>query len=251
MTPFGSSRARSPLGVCDTYALWDAAYVVGSLSCDDRGEFEAHLSACRSCRESVTELSAVPALLAQLTRDDVAAIDEDGSSAPPPLSREPLTSLLPRVGRRRRSHLLAWMVAAAAAAVLVIGALVAVQSSPAAPVPAAPQANASAMTMTRVAPAPLNSTVTLSSHGWGTRIEMNCTSGRWAPTSGHDDIAPGDKLAMVVVGRNGVHSQLATWVALAGVTATPGGSTSMPIDQIAAVQVVTADTGDVLLQRSL
>jgi hypothetical protein len=44
---------------------------------------------------------------------------------------------------------------------------------------------------------------------------------------------------------------LATWVALTGVTATPGGSTSMPIDQIAAVQVVSGDNGEVLLQRSL
>jgi hypothetical protein len=55
---------------------------------------------------------------------------------------------------------------------------------------------------------------------------------------------------MVVVGRDDSHSQLVTWVALIGVTAAPGGSTSMPIGQIAAVQVVSADAGDVLLQRS-
>jgi hypothetical protein len=125
-----------------------------------------------------------------------------------------------------------------------------VQSNAVAPVPAA-QADASALTMARVAPTPLNSTVTVSSHGWGTRIEMNCTFGIWPETSGHDDIEPGDKLAMVVVARDGPHSYLVTWVALAGVTATPGGSTSMPIDEIAAVEIVSADTGDVLLRRSL
>jgi hypothetical protein len=40
-------------------------------------------------------------------------------------------------------------------------------------------------------------------------------------------------------------------VALADVTATPSGSTSMPFDQVAAVQIVSADRGVVLLQRLL
>jgi hypothetical protein len=62
---------------------------------------------------------------------------------------------------------------------------------------------------------------------------------------------PGDKLAMVVVGRDGSHSQLVTRVALTGVTATSAGSVSMVIDQIAAVEIVFAGPGDALLQRSL
>jgi hypothetical protein len=40
-------------------------------------------------------------------------------------------------------------------------------------------------------------------------------------------------------------------VAVPGHTATPAGAISTPVDQIAAVQVVAADTGQVLLQRSL
>jgi len=40
-------------------------------------------------------------------------------------------------------------------------------------------------------------------------------------------------------------------VAVPGHTATPAGSISTPVDQIAAVQVVAADSGQVLLQRSL
>ena len=45
------------------YAMWDAAYVLGSLSAVDRREFEAHMSACPACREDVAQLSGVPALL--------------------------------------------------------------------------------------------------------------------------------------------------------------------------------------------
>ena len=60
------------------YAMWDAAYVLGSLSAVDRREFEAHMANCPACREAVAELSGVPALLSQLDRDEVAAIDESG-----------------------------------------------------------------------------------------------------------------------------------------------------------------------------
>jgi hypothetical protein len=57
--------------------------------------------------------------------------------------------------------------------------------------------------------------------------------------------------SVVAVGRDGDHAQLATWMAVKGVHATPDGNTSMPIDQIATVQIVSADAGQVLLQRTL
>ena len=91
MTRFPPPRALSLVGEGDEYARWDAAYVLGSLSSADRHEFEAHLSSCPSCRESVAELSGMPALLAQLTRDDVAAFDDGASGAPPPLNSLLLT----------------------------------------------------------------------------------------------------------------------------------------------------------------
>ena len=58
------------------YAMWDAAYVLGSLSSADRREFEAHMADCPSCRETVAQLSGMPALLSQLDHSDVAAINE-------------------------------------------------------------------------------------------------------------------------------------------------------------------------------
>jgi hypothetical protein len=80
---------------------------------------------------------------------------------------------------------------------------------------------------------------------------MNCTYPAEAGTSAPDGDEPPAKLAMVVVGRDGNHDRLATWMAVKGVRATPDGSTSTPIDQIATVQIVSADTGNVLLQRTL
>ncbi|CAN5446989.1 zf-HC2 domain-containing protein [soil metagenome] len=244
-----------PLGAAeDRYALWDAAYVLGSLSSTERREYENHLTVCPACRASVSELSGMPALLALLDRDGTAAADDELIAEPPPLRPEVLGALLAKVSwRRRRTRWLTWTVTAAAAAVLAIGVFVAIQPGAQAPAPDSTRVSASALTMSQVAPSSLDATVTLTSQGWGTHIEMACTYA-WAADADadhHDADDAGDKLAMVAVSRDGSHTQLATWMALSGTTAQPSGSTSMPIDDIVAVQVVSADTGDVLLQRNL
>jgi Putative zinc-finger len=244
------------------YAMWDAAYVLGSLSSDERREYEAHLATCQACREAVSELSGMPALLAQLDAEEVAAIDDgvsvdsigegaaDEAVSPPP---QMLPTLLAKVSwRRRRARVVTWTAAAVAAAVLVIGGFVATRANPVHTPAPPPQSQAAGMTMMRVKPSEITATVSLTSHSWGTRIDMNCTYAETPQSSGATgDNDAGDKLAMVVVGRDGSHTQLATWVGLTGVPATPGGSTSMPMDQISAVQIVSADSGEVLLQRTL
>lgn len=74
-------RKRRPAPDCTGYVMWDAAYVLGSLSADDRREFEGHLGGCTVCRKAVVELSDMPALLAVLDRREVAAIAESSHSA--------------------------------------------------------------------------------------------------------------------------------------------------------------------------
>lgn len=223
------------------YALWDAVYVLGTLSAADRREFEAHMSGCASCRAAVGELSGMPALLSQLDDDQIAAIAPDTEAPQPP--PEILTALLATVRRRRRrSRLMAWSGAAAAAVVLAVGVIVGIAGhSPTSP---PPQASVSALPMDQVGTTALASRVSVSGRRWGTSIDLRCVC--LAPVNAHHD-----RLAMVVVGRDGSRTQLATWVAEPGHTATPAASISTPLDRIAAVQVVSADTGDVLLQRSL
>ena len=230
----------------DEYTMWDAAYVLGSLSSAERREFEAHLADCPLCPSAVGELSCMPALLSQLDRALLAAID-DRSGAEPLLPDELLPLLLAKVSwRRRRSRIVTWTAGAAAAAVLAIGVLVGVAGHSPTSVPTPPQASVSVqpMAMAQVGTDRLASTISLSGQQWGTFIAMNCVC--LAPLNAHHDT-----LAMVVVGRDGSHTRMATWVANPGHTATPAGSISTPVAQIASVQVVSADDGQVLLERSL
>ncbi|OBJ40970.1 hypothetical protein A5621_10015 [Mycobacterium colombiense] len=224
----------------DSYAMWDAAYVLGSLPAAQRREFETHMVHCPDCRAAVADLSGVPALLSQLDGDEVAAMDQSGPS--PEMSPKLLPSLLATVRwRRRRTRVVTWVASAAAAAVLAIGVFVGLEGWSSTP---SQQVTASSEPMAQVGTSLLTSSVAVSSQHWGTSIDLRCVC--LAPLTAHHDT-----LAMVVVGRDGRQTRLATWVAVPGHTATPAGAISTPVDQIAAVQVVAADSGQVLLQRSL
>jgi len=228
----------------DRYATWDAAYVLGSLSSAERREYEAHLQTCARCRDAVGELSGMPALLGLLTLADV---QEIGAEQPePPLRPEVLDSVLAKVRwRRRRTRWVTAAVAGLAAAVLAVGAVAVVR--PEFFGGGQNQEQVAQLPMQHVAPTPFNATIALSSFGWGTRIDMACSYGDWS--SG--PAAPPTNLGMVVVGRDGSRNQIATWFGMSGATALPSGNTPMQVSEIAAVQLVSADNGKVLLERNL
>ena len=230
----------------DPYAMWDAAYVLGSLSGNERREFEAHMATCPQCREAVAELSGIPALLAHLDAAEVGAID-DPEAQTPPMNPEVLDSLLAKVAwRRRRRRRLGIATLAAAAAVLavalVVGILPAIRGHGGDSEPMA-----SSVTMSKIAQTPINATVTMTGFGWGTRIDMVCTYGDYASRGA----ATTQNLGMIVVGRNGTQDQIATWVGVNGATALPSGATLLPKDQIKSVQLVDTDTKAVLLETTL
>ena len=229
----------------DPYATWDAAYVLGSLSGNERREFEAHLATCPRCSAAVAELSGIPALLAQLTPVEVEALDDPAAEAPP-MRPEVLDTLLQKVEwRRRRTRRLSVITLAAAAAVLAIALVVGIL--PGIIGKGDDQPMASEVTMSKVAETPINAAVTLTGFGWGTRIDMVCTYGDYASRGQ----ATTENLSMVLVDHNGTQSEIATWVGVNGATALPSGNTTMQKDQIKSVQLVDTDTRAVLLQSDL
>jgi hypothetical protein len=229
----------------DPYATWDAAYVLGSLSGNERREFETHLATCPRCSAAVAELSGIPALLAQLTAEEVEALDDPATEVPP-MRPEVLDTLVQKVEwRRRRTRRRSVITLAAAAAVLAIALVVGIL--PGIRGQGDDQQMASAVTMSKVAQTPINAGVTLTGFGWGTRIDMVCTYGDYASRSQ----ATTENLSMVVVGHNGTQSEIATWVGVNGATALPSGNTTLQKDQIKSVQLVDSDTRAVLLQSDL
>jgi Putative zinc-finger len=231
----------------DRYVTWDAAYVLGSLTSNERREYEAHLETCARCRSAVAEISGVPALLAMLDLEDVRALDEETSEAPP-LRPEVLDSVLDKVRwRRRRSRWLTSAAVGVAAALLAVGVVIAIRPEIVGLENYRPQETSQALEMAKVSDTPINASISLTGYGWGTRIDMACSYGDW----GQSGNTPPQNLGMVVVGRDGSHTEVATWLGLSGATALPSATTPMQKDKIAAVQLVSSDNGKVLLEKTL
>ncbi len=218
----------------------DAAYVLGALSPEERLEFERHLPGCPTCSIAVSQLAGLPGLLAQVS--------------PEVLEREPEPvpgTLLPALVRevRRGQVRRRWAVGlAAAAAVVAVGAGTAVvvsvtgddaPSQQAGPTISAPRE------MTQVGQSAVLGQLSLTSVGWGTRLDLTCS---YDEPSGYDDGAP-HSYALVVHTRDGGTERVGTWKGLPGKTMHLTAATALTADQIRSVEVLT-ETGQPVLELS-
>lgn len=230
------------------YNEWDAAYVLGALSAADRAEFEAHLSQCAECRAAIAEIAPTLGLLSRVAPERAdsllriadaatAGTETPGPETPGPDHRARVLSLAAARARRRRR---AWVAGLAAAAVIVVTAV-------AVPIVSAQlRPPTTTIALEQVIDAPLTATVDLTDVAWGTRIDMACDYG-----SEGDAPANGWAYALVVVSDDGVESVLSTWRAHPGTTARLSAGTDLPASDIAAVEIHSVDSGNVLMRSSV
>lgn len=245
-----SRRPDAPGPAPDEFADWDAAYVLGSLTPTDRHRYEDHVTVCPRCAQAVAELAGMPGLLAGVP---VSVATADPGSAPaaadPPLPPDLLPRLIRATRRRtRRSRgLVLSSLAVAAGAVLIALLLI---SSARSPHPVRPTSSSVsgpqlALHLAQLVPNPLTADVTLHGESWGTRIDLKCG---YAPEPGIDP-AQSRSYTMVVTNRTGGQSEAASWTAGPGTTTEPVGTTAVPFDQIATVEIRSA-TGTALLRAT-
>ncbi|MFF1573815.1 anti-sigma factor family protein [Leifsonia sp. NPDC058292] len=227
----------------DEFATWDGAYLLGALSTADRRDYEEHLRTCVECSAAVAELAGVPGLLGRVPVDDAFALLEADEGTPEQIGDDVLPALLSAARRRRlRTR---WVTAASVAAALVVvtvGALV--LPSVISPAPA-PQAGTSVV-MRQVEPSALTADLRLIAEPWGTRIQSRCSYAAWQGAEANRTWT----YAMVVTDRGGKQTQISTWTASAGSTVHPVATTSVPVDEIASIDIRSAGDGTVLLRSS-
>jgi hypothetical protein len=207
----------------DRFIHDDAAYVLGSLSPDERAEFEAHLQTCEACRARVRELADLPDLLATVPFDEV------GEDAPDTL----LPGLLRKAKseQRRRKWVTGGLAGLAAACLVALA--VAVWPSNSAPGPR-PQA------MAAVVASPIHATAAVADRVWGTQISLDCYyDGRSVPT----DWAYG----LTVIGKDNSKYWLGTWTLVAGKDTKFASGTALRRDEIKRIEI-TAPDGQAILQ---
>jgi hypothetical protein len=233
----------------DPYRDWDAAYVLGALSVDERREYELHLGQCATCREQVSELAAMPGLLAAVPASQIAA-DPRAEPAMPP-SVLPKLVAAARRQRRRARLVLAGVITGGTVVAAGVAASLALVLPGGIGTPVQPSVSSSAdavVTMKQVVPSPLTADIHLVGESWGTRIDSHCSYGGKS-TSRYPGAS--QAYAMYVTNRSGHESEVATWLAAPGTTVEPVATTSLKVEDIFAVDIRSVATGQVLLQSDL
>jgi len=271
----------------DRFREWDAAYVLGSLSAEDRRDFERHLPTCPACAAAVAELAGLPGILAVLPAADAVALtgagaaDASGSvspgTTPGTAADEHLRAALhqPQVLRRlagaaatrtRRTRLRLAVAGTAVAAVLLLGggllgaALTAPSTLEAGPVASAPPAS----TPTDSTPADQTPTATRvvamqPVQADALTADLTITDTDWGTRFDWScvylnelwkDNGPQD-YDMVMTDRAGASTVLATWTATSPSTENLAASTDLPLEQIRSVEIRASASGTPLAHSDL
>jgi len=272
------------MSVTDGYADWDAAYVLGALTGEERIEYEEHLGTCKRCQAAVAELAGMPGLLAQVPPGEGLAMEAaggDGSSATPPGSAMP-TLPVELSSRRRR-----WQtpLVAAAAALLIGGfggyaasSLSADESPGSGPTGGVVAAAPGRLAFTPVEPSLMTAVVDVVPTASGTELRVECQYARWtagglgasngsgasnrsgassgSATSAHvgDEKEGGDyqiDYAIWVVDRSGGATQLKDWTARPDRIMHPVAVSALPVSQIGSIEIRRVDTGRTIMRASL
>ncbi|NII68177.1 zf-HC2 domain-containing protein [Microbacterium ulmi] len=220
------------------YAEWDAAYVLGALSAQDRHAYEAHLDTCPECARAIAELAPAAALLSRLSAQDVARLDEVGEDA---AARSGFVSLARE--RARRTRRVRW--AAAAAAVVLIVAAIAVPVSI-----AALNRPTAGFALESVTDVPIEASVRLTSVAWGTRVDLDCRYPDVYVPGAPPVPEAGWTYALTLVGADGAESTVSTWRSWPGASARLSGATALSVDEIASVELRSAK-GTILMRYDL
>jgi hypothetical protein len=172
-------------------------YIVGAIDPAERSVVDEHLESCRDCREELSGLAGLPALLGRVPLADAERLAADGKGLPemdePPA--ELLNGLLRRVAARRRARRWRSVLTLAAAVTIAAGGAAGVVN---ALEPGTPQ--------------PTAETVTATGHGVMVQIRYSATSlGGTAMRVGVMGVPPGTHCTFWVIGPHGERKQAAMW----------------------------------------
>ncbi len=171
---------------CNRTRMALGAYVVGALDPVERAELDAHLANCRACRDDLSLLAALPAVLGRVGESD--AVTAGAITVEPGMVERSLAELR----RRRHSGRLRWRLVAVAAGVAIAaagagaGSAVALHLS----APATPSGNSARVSATD-ASSGAAATAVLLAEPWGTSIHLAISG-----------VAPGDHCQLVAVSKS-------------------------------------------------
>jgi hypothetical protein len=227
----------------DDLAEWDAAYVLGALSLEDRRTYENYLAANPARSAELTELAGMPGILNALSRDEAVALT-DLAGAPPSQDRpDNVSSLANAAARRQQRSRRTWLATAvaAAAALVITGGVVGATVFPRSPAPA------QTVAMQAMQPTPrggLTAELAVTEKKWGTELNWACQYTKdWSRNVGSYDI--------VVTTHDGVQSAVGSWKPAGDEATGLSAATSIPTSQIRTVDIRVTGSNEPLAIKTL
>ena len=231
----------------DRFRDWDAAYVLGALSADDRRAYEQHLPTCPECSAGVAELAGLPGILSKLSSADATALlsEDDVTPGVDEHLRDAVHTpglvqrLAVATSRRRRRIRFSLIGAAVVVAAVFVGGGVALTAQPQAPA------------ISTVSMAPLHQNLItarmlITHKGWGTRFDWSCNyaDDAWESTSpvSYD---------LVVTQKSGTQTTVATWSSSGPYASGLSASSDIATGDIRSVEIRVTGTTKPLLRENL
>jgi hypothetical protein len=225
----------------DDLAEWDAAYVLGALSLEDRRAYENYLAANPQRSAELAELAGMPDILSVLSRDEAVALTDLGG-APALVAPDNVASLAQSAAKRqRRSRRTGLAVAVAVAAALaivggVVGATVFPRAGSVQTVAMAPMQPGSRDGLT--------AQLAVTEKKWGT--ELN-----WACKYTKDWSRDVDSYDIVVTTKDGAQTAVGSWTPAGDEATGLSAATSIPTSEIRSVDIRVTGTDQPLAVSTL
>lgn len=227
----------------DDLAEWDAAYVLGALSLEDRRTYEGYLAANPARATELTELAGMPGILNALSRDEAVALT-DLAGAPLSESRpDNVASLAHAAAKRQQRSRRTWLAAAvaSAAALLIAGAVVGATVFPQSSAPTQTVAMQAMQPTPRVG---LTAQLAVTEKKWGTELNWACQYTKdWSRNVHSYDI--------VVTTHDGVQKTVGSWKPAGDEATGLSAATSIPTAQIRTVDIRVSGTNEPLAITTL
>ncbi|HTH88717.1 hypothetical protein [Mycobacterium sp.] len=227
----------------DDLAEWDAAYVLGALSLDDRRTYEDYLATNPARAAELTDLAGMPGILNALSRDEAVALTNLAGA--PPIADRPdnIASLAHAAARRQQRSRRTWLAAAVASAAAlviaggVVGATVFPQSAP-------PTQTVAMQAMQPTPRGGLTAQLAVTEKKWGTELNWACQYTKdWSRNVDSYDI--------VVTTHDGQQKVVGSWKPAGDEATGLSAATSIPASQISTVDIRESGSNEPLAVKTL
>ncbi|MGE2719664.1 anti-sigma factor family protein [Mycolicibacterium celeriflavum] len=222
----------------DNLAEWDAAYVLGALSLEDRRTYEDYLAANPERAAELAELDEMPAILGALSRDEAVALADLGEAPAADNIASLAQAAAERQRRSRRTMLAATVAVAAALAIIggVVGATIFPRTSSVQTVAMEPMQPGKRQGLT--------AQLAVTEKKWGTELNWACQYTKdWAR-----DV---DSYDIVVTTRDGGQTAVGSWRPAGDEAAGLSAATSIPTDEIRSIDIRVSGSDEPLAVRTL